>query len=163
MDFEKIYADFTYYRDCTFSGSSVAISGETYVKCIDHCTIEDDTCQYHISQTESYPIRYYNVIKDVEKRYSDENNIEVDVAMCDFFFKPSVFNDIPVVMTPVLRQEELLGFSRLEKPVDNIYIDRGYATVLDRHLRIGEVRDFEQLEKYGNGLFELFDDDKEVN
>ena len=45
----------------------------------------------------------------------------------------------------------------MENPVDNIYIDRGYATVLDRHLRIGEISTYEQLEKYGNGIFQMYD------
>jgi hypothetical protein len=65
--------------------------------------------------------------------------------------------------SPLLRKEELLPFWNTESPVDNIYIDRGYATALDRHLRIGEVGNYEQLEKYGNGIFRIFNADEDIN
>lgn len=161
----NIYADFIYYKGCTFiidSYDRVVPSGETYVRCVDHCRLEESSCQYHLSQTEAYPLKYYNVIKDVETVYSVESECNVDVCMCDFSFKPSQFNPASVVITPIFRKEELLGFSRSETPMDNIYIDRGYATVLDRHLRIGEVRNYEQLEKYGNGIFQIFNSDEDV-
>ena len=161
----KIYADFTYYKGCVFNittGGSVSVSGETYLKCVEHCTIEESTCQYYLSQTESYPIRYYKVIKNEEPQYSEERNENVQVCMCDFFFKPSGFTQSINVVAPTFRKDELLNFSRIEKTIDNIYIDRGYVTVLDKHLRIGEVRSFEQLEKYGNGMFQIFNTDEGI-
>ena len=162
----KIYSDFTYYKGCVFnisSGGSVEISGETYLKCVDHCSIEESTCQYHLSQTESYPLRYYKVIKDTNDAI-DEGTGE-RVSKCDFYFKPSAFSacsDTINVVAPTFRKEECLNFSRHENAVDNIYIDRGYATALDKHLRMGEIRSFEQLEKYGNGIFEIFNADEGI-
>jgi hypothetical protein len=40
---------------------------------------------------------------------------------------------------------------------DNIYIDRGYATVIDRHLKVCEVNSLDELITYGNGSFEVID------
>ena len=161
----KIYADFTYYKGCVFNittGGSVSVSGETYLKCVDHCVVEESTCQYHLSQTESYPLRYYKVIMEEETQYSEEQQKNIPVCLCDFFFKPSVFTEQINVVSPIFRKDELLNFSRIEKTVDNIYIDRGYVTVLDKHLRIGEIRNFEQLEKYGNGMFQIFNTDEGI-
>ena len=50
----------------------------------------------------------------------------------------------------------------LENLTNNIYIDRGYATVLDRHLRLGEISSLEALEKYGNGSFNLINLEEET-
>jgi hypothetical protein len=160
-----IYADFTYYKGCTFtfdSNGKININDETYIKCVEHCKLSEEVCQYHMSNTESYPLRYYNVIQDVESVYLAEQDKYVTVKLCDFYFKPSVFTFEKKVMCPVFRKEELLGFSDVEKTKDNIYIDRGYATALDRHLRIGEITNYEQLEKYGNGIFQMFDSNEEL-
>lgn len=160
-----IYANFKYYKGCTYTiddSNKVVVSGETYVECTDHCILEKTTCQYHVSERESYPLIYYKVIKDTEIRYSEEQGDYVEVCMCDFSFKPSNLDKTPVAITPVFRKEEMLPFCMTETPVDNIYIDRGYTTVLDRHFRIGEVNNYEQLEKYGNGIFQIFNADEEV-
>lgn len=161
----KLYADFTYYKGCTFTvgdDKSISVSGDTHLTCVDHCTLEETTCQYHLSQTEAYPVRYYKIVKDEESVYSDDQGKYVQAYMTDFFFKPSGFTQTQNVVCPVLRKEELLDFSMVEKTVDNIYIDRGYVTVLDKLLRIGEVRDFEQLENYGNKMFDIYNADEGI-
>jgi hypothetical protein len=129
---------------------------------IDHCTIECDVCQYCMSKTESYPLRYYKVNMDMETHFSDEYQRYVNVYMSDFIMKPSGFAGRRHNAKPFLRKEELLPFINSETPVDNIYIDRGYATVFDRHLRIGEITNYEQLEKYGNGIFQIFNADEDI-
>lgn len=168
-----LYADFTYYKDLSFkyvNGSTqtdnnrLYISGDvgTAIEYVDHCRLELSTCRYYLSKKEVYPLRYYKVVKDIESVYSDEQRDTVNVAMCDFKFRPAKFKSPPIVMSPVFRKEELLGFSMQENPVNNIYINRGYATVLDRHLRIGEICNYEQLQKYGNGIFTIFNTDEDV-
>lgn len=132
------------------------------IKCVDHCTVEEAVCTYHLSRTESYPLRYYKVNMNVENRYSDEYQRYVNVNMCDFIMDLSKTGNRRHNAAPMLRKEELLPFVNAEKPVDNIYIDRGYATALDRHLRIGEIGNYEQLEKYGNGIFQIFNADEEI-
>jgi len=160
----KIYADFTYYKGAIFTlgnGMNFNVSGDTHLICTDHCILNEKVCSYALSSTENYPLRYYSIVMDRETHYSVDQHKDVDVFMCDFIFKPSEFpsgytiNDS--VVAPNLRREEMLPFSMLENPVDNIYIDRGYATVLDRHLRICEISRYEQLEKYGNGIFQIYD------
>lgn len=161
----KLYADFTYYKGCTFTvgdDKTISVSGDTHLTCVDHCTLEETSCQYHLSQTEAYPVRYYKIVKDEESVYSDDQGKYVKAYMTDFFFKPSGFTQTQNVVCPVLRKEELLDFSMVEKTVDNIYIDRGYVTVLDKLLRIGEVRDFEQLENYGNKMFDIYNADEGI-
>lgn len=164
-----LYADFHYCQNAivTFSGTSknsiiVDVSSGGCMSYIDHCTLEKSTCQYRLSETESYPVMYYQVQKDVEERYSDEYQETIRVCMCDFFLKPEDFGARKHSASPLMRREVFLPFVDIEIPVNNIYIDRGYATVLDRHLRIGEVSDYKQLEKYGNGIFQIFNSNEEL-
>jgi hypothetical protein len=160
-----MHADFTYYLNAlvTINGNGVVRRiHDNAVKCVDHCTIEADSCQYALSATESYPLRYYKVGYDIERKYSGDSGKEVDVCMCDFHFKPSDFASEKGTASPLLRKEDTLWFSQVENPTGDIYIDRGYATALDRRLRVGEIDSYEQFEKYGNGIFQVIDTDEEL-
>ena len=132
------------------------------LKCIDHCTLEMQTGPYWLNYNESYPVRYYKVNKDVEETYSYEKGVYVEVAMCDWFLEPSVYEDNGSVVSPAIRKEELLGYSMPETLTNNIYIDRGYSTVLDKHLRMVEISSLEALEKYGNGSFNIINLEEET-
>lgn len=173
--YDNTYADFTYYKGCTYSYNknkgvvvidSEIIDGTTYtsgIKYIDHCSLQLKTYPYYLTQSEYYPIRYYSVLMDVETIYSDLANQYVDVNMSTFEFYPIAFDKsqnadkdwADKLVAPLIRKEETLGLALPEKIADNIYIDRGYATVVDRYLKIGEVTSCETLEKYGNGAFAL--------
>ena len=168
---ETIHADFTYYKGCTYQYingiASLVKKGDKDnrifgVKCIDHCTLEMQTGSYWLSYNESYPIRYYKVNKDVKETYSNEKRVNVEVAMCDWFLEPAIYEDNGSVISPAIRKEELLGYTMPETLTNNIYIDRGYATVLDKHLRMGEISSLEALEKYGNGSFNLINLEEET-
>ena len=82
--------------------------------------------------------------------------------MCDWFLEPSVYEDNGSVVSPAIRKEELLGYSMPETLTNNIYIDRGYSTVLDKHLKMGEISSLEALEKYGNGSFNIINLEEET-
>ena len=132
------------------------------LKCIDHCTLEMQTGSYWLNYNESYPVRYYKVNKDAEETYSYEKGGYIEVAMCDWFLEPSVYEDNGSVVSPAIRKEELLGYSMPETLTNNIYIDRGYSTVLDKHLKMGEISSLEALEKYGNGSFNIINLEEET-
>jgi hypothetical protein len=80
--------------------------------------------------------------------------------MCDVYLSGNKTNNHEAY--PLIRFEEFLPYQNVENTVDNIYIDRGYATALDRHLKMGEISNFDELEKYGNGAFQIFNSDEEV-
>jgi hypothetical protein len=37
----------------------------------------------------------------------------------------------------------------------DVFIDRGVISVMDMHLRLSEIKDIKQLERYGNGFIKL--------
>lgn len=165
---ETMHSDFTYYKGCIYEyvdgiASLVKKYGHVFgLKCIDRCTLEMQTGSYWLNYNESYPVRYYKVNKDIEEAYSYEKGVYVEVAMCDWFLEPSVYEDNGSVVSPAIRKEELLGYSMPETLTNNIYIDRGYSTVLDKHLKMGEISSLEALEKYGNGSFNIINLEEET-
>ena len=118
---------------------------------------------YELSYCESYPIQYYDVEYDTESKYSDTYDKVVTHKMSNFYFWPKCYEDNynQLIAAPLIRKDETLGFSGPEKVVDNIYIDRGYATVLDRHLKVCEVKSLDDLARYGNGSFKMIDIEKD--
>lgn len=130
----------------------------TGIMCIEHCTISLKTCTYCISDTELYPIKYYEISRD---REISPNGNGMMVAMTDFKFYPYTTELKNTIAAPGFRSEELLGFSLPETVTNNIYLSRGYATAIDRHLKLGEVSSLETLERYGNGSFSFINDEEE--
>ena len=163
-------ADFIYYKNCIYYVDNETSKIKLYevngnpvgLKCVDHCTLEERTSSYWLSSDENYPIRYYEVIKDVETVHSDDTGMDVSVEMCDWYLYPSSYDTENTVMSPSIRKDELIGYSMPETVENNIYIDRGYATALDKHLRFGEVNSLESMEKYGNGTFKLINLEEET-
>ena len=160
---EVIGADFEYYKgaELTYNGGRFEVceknGKKVGVKCIDRCKLEIKNTLYYLTSNESYPIRYYNIKYNIETRESDAYGKEVVHKMCEFYLNPKCYeaNYRNLIASPLFRKDETLGFSGHEKVIDNIYIDRGYATVLDRHLKVCEVNSLDELVSYGNGSFDI--------
>jgi hypothetical protein len=59
-------------------------------------------------------------------------------------------------ISPLIFDENKLGFAMQEKIVENIYnIDRGTVRAMDFHLRLLESKSLESLEQIGNGFFKF--------
>lgn len=58
-------------------------------------------------------------------------------------------------LSPLIFNENKLGFATLEKNSENIYIDRGTIRAMDFHLRLLETKSLESLEQIGNGFFKI--------
>ena len=129
------------------------------MKCVDKCTLTLKNTLYHLSADESYPIQYYDINYDIETRTSNVYDKDTSYKMCTFYIYPKSFEGSRTILmaAPLFRRDETLGFVGPEKVIDNIYIDRGYATVLDRHLKVCEVNSLDDLAAYGNGSFDIID------
>lgn len=111
---------------------------------------------YHISGQKSYPIRYYDVERDLEDVIDDDGNV-VHVAKCGFECPTSP--DPGTLPFPLTKKEYLLGATSLEKVTGSIYVDRGNSAAIEKHLKLGEVCSFEDLEQYGNGSIKMIKDE----
>lgn len=162
---EIVGVDFEYYKGAILAYAYGAFevtkkNGKPLgVKCIDKCRLELKNTLYYLSANDSYPIQYYDINYDLETRKDNTYGKDVTCKMCDFYIYPKCYegNYNNLIAAPIFRKDESLGFSGPEKVTDNIYIDRGYATVIDRHLKVCEVNSLDELITYGNGSFEVID------
>jgi hypothetical protein len=169
----NIYIDFTYYKGCYFtidkSGTITVKQDEltdqfTGIKYVDSCKLTLMNCSYYISSNKFIPLKYYDITYDTESIYSESLDRYINVDMTTWFLYPAAFTSNSDVMSPGFRKEELLGFTSPEEvktPDNGIYINRGYTTALDKHLRLGEISSIETLESYGNGLFSMLNKETE--
>lgn len=162
---EVIGVDFEYYKGAILSYAYGSFEIEKKngkplgVKCIDRCRLELKNTLYYLSENDSYPVRYYDINYNLATKKSEVYEKEITYKMCDFYLYPKCYEDNfnNLMASPLFRKDEILGFSGPEKVIDNIYIDRGYATVLDRHLKLCEVNSLDELTSYGNGSFDIID------
>lgn len=168
---ETIGVDFEYYNNTKIyyvMGKFEIYKENNFplgVKYIEKCRLTLKDTLYFLSYNESYPIQYYEITYDVRKSFNELYGKELNTNMAYFYLYPEAYepSDGNLIASPLFRKEETLGFNGPEKVVDNIYIDRGYATILDNHLKICEVNTLDDLIKYGNSSFDIINIEQENN
>ena len=122
---------------------------------------------FYLSYRHCYPIRYYEPTSEKDSvELNEYSNSVVHVATATFKLKKIIYSNTDMnseywekyngtLVAPVFRREYLLWNSSREYVESNIYIERGNASAIDRHLRLGEVASFEALENYNNGYFKI--------
>ncbi len=65
------------------------------------------------------------------------------------------WNKTNTSLSASLKEEYLFGITEVKPTESDLFIDRGATNVMDMHLRMSEVKNLSQLEKYGNGFFNL--------
>lgn len=131
------------------------VSGRTCVTYNEHVRFVKKTSYYHISSRRSYPVQYYDAERDLVDVADDDGNVS-HVALCGFEC-PTQPDSIRLPF-PLTKKEYLLGASSLEKVTGSIYVDRGNSAAIEKHLKLGEVCSFEDLEQYGNGSLKMIKD-----
>jgi len=127
---------------------------------------------YALNDYYNYNILYYDVVEP--KTYTDyygqsiEKNVsEFTTNITSYVLSGSpisfVYNDDSFVddngflTVPVFREEYRLGVSSIENKEGDIYINRGDAQSIDRHIKLMSCKSFNALERYGNGTFKITD------
>ena len=64
-------------------------------------------------------------------------------------------NENNAINLPSFKNEELLSVIGKPKVEVDVFIDRGINNSFDKHIKIGEIKTLESLEKYGNGVFKI--------
>lgn len=58
-------------------------------------------------------------------------------------------------LSAITKEEYLFGKISRPEVQNDVFIDRGKNSVLDKHLRLSEIRNIKGLERYGNGFYKL--------
>lgn len=98
------------------------------------------------------PLYKYETSKDGDQntkiRYEDINNSESQIK-----YMSSGFTSDNSISGPNIKNENLFGFIEFPKTQVNIFIDRGFNSSFEKHLKIGTINNTNELENYGNGEF----------
>jgi hypothetical protein len=65
------------------------------------------------------------------------------------------WNDTNVGLSAMTKSEYLFGIVSPPQVFSDVQIDRGVITVMEKHLRLGEIKGLNALREYGNGFYKL--------
>lgn len=65
------------------------------------------------------------------------------------------WNDTNVSLSALTKEEYLFGIISSPEVQSDVFIDRGVTTVMELHLKLSEIRNLGQLDRYGNGFYNL--------
>lgn len=101
-----------------------------------------------INENGFYTYKYYNDYKELN--YSDLTN-----SLSEISYLSTGFDDNNTKRYPKIKDETLIGVEHIIKDIDDIYLDRGDNTSIDKHIKLNEIRSLNILTKYGNGYFKI--------
>lgn len=87
-------------------------------------------------------------------------NINIDskkttIAQTSFNYIGEGWNETNTSLSALTKEEYLFGIIYPPEVQSDVFIDRGTTTVMDRHLRLSEIKNLGELIRYGNGFYNL--------
>lgn len=70
-------------------------------------------------------------------------------------YKSEGFNDTNVHLSATTKEEYLFGITSSPTVFNDLFIDRGRATVVQSHMQLGEIKNLSDLINYGNGFYKI--------
>ena len=141
------------------------------VKYTDTVKVTDEVADYYMADGTSFLVKYFDLLLDFENNglyayprtrfemslssakmisVSENGNISCNGGAVDFELVDGK-NVRDYIAAPVFRQDFNLASSYYQNIEANIYIDRGIASAIDKHLKLQEIRTLEAMENAGNG------------
>lgn len=77
------------------------------------------------------------------------------IPLTTFEFVGEGFNETNTALSALTKEEYLFGIISPPEVESDVFIDRGATTVMDKHLRMSEVKNLGDLTRYGNGFYNL--------
>ena len=79
----------------------------------------------------------------------------VSIPLTTYRYIGEALNKTNVSLSALTKEEYLFGIISPPEVENDVFIDRGSISVMDRHLRLSEIRNLKALENYGNGYYKL--------
>lgn len=144
VTFEYSYNDIQYKETYKYNtGQTMEIVLDGY----ENITIYYNEIDYEFTQQTIYNKHY-----GVEREGNLADIISYNVA--DVWGKDGSMSEY-TVNAPIFKEEYLLGISSTFKADVNVTINRGNAAAFERHFKLSECNTMEDLENYGNNIFNL--------
>lgn len=85
--------------------------------------------------------------------YSDINKLSSTIS-----FVSSGMTSNNSIATPKMKLDYLIGVINEPKINIDVFIDRGSNSSFERHMKLGDIKSFDDLESYGNGYYKIKED-----
>lgn len=79
----------------------------------------------------------------------------VEGGITTFSFNGQGWNETNTSLSAITKEEYLFGIISKPEIKNDVFIDRGIATVFEKHLKLSEVRTLDELQRYGRGYFNV--------
>ena len=83
------------------------------------------------------------------------DNIASTIPLTTFRYIGEGWNQTNISLSALTKEEYLFGIISPPEIQSDVFIDRGITTVMDKHLRMSEIKNLGELSRYGNGYYNL--------
>lgn len=77
------------------------------------------------------------------------------IPRTDFRYVTEGWNETNTSLSALTKEEYLFGIISPPEVESDVFIDRGTTSVTDLHLRLSEIKNLDQLSRYGNKLYKI--------
>lgn len=135
---------------------NVTVSGVNRIKSMDYPnvyvfnTLDDSNLG---TDNQIYGTRYMDYSGRTRTVIND--GVETTIGLTKFAFIGEGFNDSNLTLSAITKSEYLFGIIYPPEVKSDVFIDRGITSVMDKHLRLSEVKNLNELTRYGNGYYTI--------
>lgn len=149
--YSKKDSDSDLYNPISNTGFTYSFKGTNGLmhKIIGERDNDDDTLPYKLYDYEIYQEGF----ESGATLYSDINSAESKIT-----YKTKGLNATNSGYDPILKEDYLIGISDNVKTSVDVFIDRGFNSSFDKHIRLSEVKSVVDMFNYGNGYFKIKED-----
>jgi hypothetical protein len=105
------------------------------------------------TNTQVYGLQYQDYTGTTRQVIID--GIANQIPVTNFRYIGEGWNQANVSLSALTKEEYLFGIISPPIVESGVFIDRGITTVMDKHLRLSEIKDLGMLSRYGNGYYNL--------
>jgi len=142
------------YQNVSFTGASRIISNSN----LDPITYlsDGDVSPVGLS-TLPNPQRgvYYTTTTATTRIISGTIFGKYEIPYTEMRYTSEGFNDTNVHLSAETKEDYLFGITSTPTVFNDLFIDRGRATVIQSHMQLSEIRNMSELINYGNGFYNL--------
>lgn len=90
-----------------------------------------------------------------QTRQVNLNGVNNSIPITQFSYVCEGINFLNSSLSAIIKQEYLFGIIFPPEVKSEVFIERGITSVMDKHLRLSEVKSLNELSRYGNGFYKL--------
>ena len=96
----------------------------------------------------------YSDYSGLTRNVTTENQSET-IPLTNFRFRGQGWNETNTSLSAITKEEYLFGIISPPEVESDVFIDRGLTSVTDLHLKLSEIKNLDQLSRYGNRLYKI--------